>query len=259
MTEFSTLKIEQDGPVRRILLNRPQVHNAFNGTVVSELTAAFGAAGDDPGTRVVVLAGIGPSFSAGADLTWMGEQSRLPPADNQANAEAMARMFLAVARCPKVVLGRIHGAALGGGSGLTAAVDIAIASEDARFGFTEARLGIIPSVISPFVVERIGSGRARVLFLTGMRFDAREAERIGLVHRCVESDQLNVVAEQLIKEVLACGPDAVRECKELLRCVQGCPLEDAIPYTSATIARIRATPEAQEGMSAFLEKRKPNW
>jgi methylglutaconyl-CoA hydratase len=171
----------------------------------------------------------------------------------------MARMFLAIARCRKPVIGRIHGAALGGGSGLTCAVDVAVATADTKFGFTEARLGIIPAVISPFVVRRIGDARARVLFVTGERFDGREAERIGLVHRAVPAAELDATVEGLIAGILACGPLATQECKALLESIRGKSLEEAIGITAVTIARIRSTSEALEGMSAFLAKRPPAW
>ncbi|HEB52228.1 MAG TPA: hypothetical protein ENI87_03120 [bacterium] len=259
MPDYQTLEIAQDGPVREIRLNRPDVRNAFNGVVVDELHDAFAAAGVDDQTRVVVLRGNGKSFSAGADLAWMKDQASLPHADNAAGADRMARMFLAIARCPKPVVGRIHGHALGGGSGLTAAVDTAICTEDCLFGLTEVKLGIVPAVISPFVLQKIGAGRARTLFLTGERFDGREAQRIGLVHRAVPEADLDAAVDRVVKELLSAGPAAVASAKELIRAVAHLSLEDAIPVTSKWIADLRATDEAREGFAAFLEKRKPNW
>ncbi len=208
---------------------------------------------------MVQLRGNGKSFSAGADLQWMREQADLPKAENERSAEHMARTFLAIARCSKPVLGRIHRHALGGGTGLTAAVDIAIATEDCVFGLTEVKLGIVPAVISPFVMQKIGAGRARTLFLTGERFDGREAERIGLVHRAVAESELDAAVDGVVDELLSAGPAAVASAKELIREVDGKTLEDAIPLTSKWIADLRATPEAKEGFAAFLEKRKPGW
>jgi methylglutaconyl-CoA hydratase len=256
---YQTLEVVRDGPTLHVRLNRPDVRNAFNGAVVDELQSAFAAASADPAARVVVLSGNGRSFSAGADLAWMQEQAELPPADNERSAERMARMFLAIARCAKPVVGRIHGHALGGGTGLTAAVDVALCSEDCVFGLTEVKLGIVPAVISPFVLQKIGAGRARTLFLTGERFDGREAQRIGLVHRAVPEGELDVAVQKTIAELLAAGPAAVASSKELIRAVAHLSLEDAIPVTSRWIAALRSTPEAREGFAAFLGKRKPGW
>lgn len=256
---YETLEVAQDGPVLHIRLNRPDVRNAFNGTVVSELSAAFAAADQNPTARVVVLSGNGKSFSAGADLAWMQEQADLPQEQNARSADRMARMFLAIARCKKPVVGRIHGHALGGGTGLTAAVDMAFCTEDCLFGLTEVKLGIVPAVISPFVMQKIGVGRARTLFLTGERFDGREAQRLGLVHRAVPSAELDAAVQRAIDELLAAGPAAVASAKALIRAVGALSLEDAIPVTAQWIAELRATPEAKEGFAAFLGKRKPNW
>ncbi|MEZ6036158.1 MAG: enoyl-CoA hydratase-related protein [Planctomycetota bacterium] len=259
MSSYQTLEVTQDGPVRHIRLNRPDVRNAFNGQVVLDLTAAFAEVDAHDATRVVVLAGNGKSFSAGADLSWMQEQATLPHAENAQSADRMARMFLAIARCKKPVVGRIHGHALGGGSGLTAAVDLAICSETCLFGLTEVKLGIVPAVISPFVMQKIGAGRARTLFLTGERFDGKEAQRIGLVHRAVPDAELDAAVAAAVAELLSAGPCAVASAKELIRAVGHLSLEDAIPVTSKWIADLRATPEAKEGFAAFLEKRKPGW
>ncbi|MBL8750803.1 MAG: enoyl-CoA hydratase/isomerase family protein [Planctomycetes bacterium] len=259
MSRYQTLEVTAAGPVLHVRLNRPDVRNAFNGAVVEELQAAFAAANDDTNARVVVLSGNGKSFSAGADLSWMQEQASLPQLANEVGADRMARMFLAIARCTKPVVGRIHGHALGGGTGLTAAVDIAICTEDCQFGLTEVKLGIVPAVISPFVMQKIGAGRARTLFLTGERFDGREAQRIGLVHRAVPEAELDAAVEKSVGELLTAGPAAVASAKELIRGVASLSLEDAIPVTSKWIAALRSTPEAREGFAAFLGKRKPNW
>lgn len=259
MAAYQTLEVARDGAILHIRLNRPEVRNAFNGTVVEELQAAFATADGDAAARVVVLSGNGKSFSAGADLAWMTEQADLPEAQNQRSAERMAHMFLAIARCRKPVVGRVHGHALGGGTGLTAAVDVALCSEDCQFGLTEVKLGIVPAVISPFVMQKIGTGRARTLFLTGERFDGREAQRIGLVHRAVPEAELDAAVQKAVGELLAAGPHAVASGKQLIAAVDGLSLEEAIPVTSKWIAALRSTPEAKEGFAAFLGKRKPGW
>lgn len=259
MTTYQTLEVARDGAVLHVRLNRPDVRNAFNGTVVEELQAAFAAASADAAARVVVLSGNGKSFSAGADLQWMQEQAGLPQAENERSADRMARMFLAIARCSRPVVARIHGHALGGGTGLCAAVDVAICTDTCLFGLTETKLGIVPAVISPFVLQKIGVGRARTLFLTGERFDGSEAERIGLVHRAVDEQHLDAAVQQVVGELLSSGPAAVASAKELIRAVGHLSLEEAIPVTSRWIAGLRATPEAREGFAAFLAKRKPSW
>ena len=258
-SRYTVLEIEHAGPVAHVRLNRPDVRNAFNGAVVEELRRAFDELSALASARVVVLSGKGKSFSAGADLTWMQEQAALAPQQNEQSAAEMAAMFLSLARCNKPVVAKIHGHALGGGSGLAAAVDLAICASDTVFGLTEVKLGIVPAVISPFVIQKIGAGRARALFLTGERFDGKEAERIGLVHRAVPAAELDAAVEKTVTELLSSGPTAVASAKELIRAVAPLSLEDAIPVTSKWIAALRATSEAREGMSAFLEKRKPSW
>lgn len=260
MASHETLDVVRDGVVQHVRLNRPDVRNAFNGKVVEELQLVFREIDLDPAVRVVVLSGNGKSFSAGADLAWMQEQAELPPEANERGAEKMARMFLSIARCRKPVIGRIHGHALGGGTGLTASVDLAFCTHDCQFGLTEVKLGIVPAVISPFVMQKIGAGRARTLFLTGERFDGHEAQRIGLVHKAVADERaLDAEVQRAIGELLAAGPMAVASAKELIRAVSPLSLEEAIPVTSKWIAALRATDEAKEGMGAFLGKRKPKW
>ena len=256
---FETLGLAVDGAVLHVRLNRPDVRNAFNGAVVRDLSAAFDAIDGDDEVRVVVLAGEGKSFCAGADLAWMTEQAGLPFDANETGAAAMATMFLRIAQCRKPVVARVHGHALGGGSGLTAAVDIAICTDDTVFGLTEVKLGIVPAVISPFVMQKIGAGRARALFLTGERFDGREAQRIGLVHKAVPGAALDGEVARVVAELLSAGPCAVASAKRLIESVGALSLDAAIPVTSRWIAELRSTPEAREGMAAFLEKRKPGW
>ncbi|MCA8958634.1 MAG: enoyl-CoA hydratase/isomerase family protein [Planctomycetes bacterium] len=257
--DYETLELVPAGNVLHVRLNRPDKRNAFNGTVVEELADCFARIDADPQARVVVLSGNGKSFSAGADLAWMIEQSELSERDNAASATRMAGMFLAIARCSKPVVARIHGHALGGGSGLTAAADIAVATHSTVFGLTEVKLGIVPAVISPFVMQKIGVGRARALFLTGERFDGREAERVGLVHRAVAESELDAEVDRVVAELLGSGPAAVASAKRLIGVVGALSLEDAIPVTAQWIAALRATPEAREGMRAFLDKRPAEW
>jgi methylglutaconyl-CoA hydratase len=261
MSAYPTLEVVREGPVLHVRLNRPDVRNAFNGAVVDDIGAAFAAADEEAarGARVVVLGGNGKSFSAGADLAWMQEQAELPADRNEQGAVRMARMFLAIARCKLPVVARVHGHALGGGTGLTAAADVAVCTEDCVFGLTEVKLGIVPAVISPFVLQKIGAGRARTLFLTGERFDGREAQRIGLVQRAVPESQLDAEVARIVGELVSAGPAAVASAKQLIAAVASLSLEDAIPVTSKWIAALRATPEAREGFAAFLGKRKPSW
>ena len=259
MGSHQTLDVVRDGPILHVRLDRSEVRNAFNGKLVDELQLVFREADQDEHARVVVLSGNGKSFSAGADLAWMQEQAGLPETENQRSAERMARMFLAIARCKKPVVARIHGHALGGGTGLTAAVDVALCADDTQFGLTETKLGIVPAVIGPFVMQKIGAGRARTLFLTGERFDGREAQRIGLVHRAVPAAELDAAVTKTVDELLSSGPAAVASAKQLIAAIGGLSLEDAIPVTSKWIAALRSTSEAKEGFAAFLGKRKPGW
>ena len=256
---FSTLEVVRNGMVTQVRLDRPEKRNAFNGTVVTELQGFFACVVDDPDTRIVVLSGNGKSFSAGADLGWMRDQAGLSEEENESSAQAMANMFLVTARCPKPVVAKVHGHALGGGTGLVAAADIAIAADTTVFGVTEVKLGIVPAVISPFLLQKIGSGHARTLFLTGQRFDGREAERIGLVHRAVPAADLDAEVDRVVAELLTSGPAALASAKRLIASVEHPSLEEAIPTTAKWIAKLRATAEATEGMSAFLERREPGW
>jgi methylglutaconyl-CoA hydratase len=254
---METLSIEARGPVTWIRLSRPEVRNAFNETLILELTQAF--TNPPTGTRVAVLAGEGPVFCAGADVGWMKRSREYSEARNAQDAAAMAAMLRAIDECPAPVIACVAGAALGGGSGFVAACDIAIAAEGTQFGFTEARLGLIPAVISTFVLPRIGMRGARRYFLTGERFGAPAALDMGLVHEVVAPDALETRVGAIAGEILQCGPVAVAATKLLLRQVAGMPRGEAIEHTIRMIAQIRVSPEAQEGLGAFLEKRKPGW
>jgi enoyl-CoA hydratase/carnithine racemase len=244
---MSGLRIERDGPVLRVTLAKPERRNAFDAELIRELHDAFSAVGD---ARVVVLAGDGPSFCAGADVEWQRAAIDLTYEENVEDALRLYRMMEAVDSCPAPVVGRIQGYALGGGSGLTACLDVAIASEDAVFGFSEVKLGIIPAVISPFVLPRIGDA-ARRYFLTGERFGAETALRIGLVSEV--ADDLDAAVERVVGELLSSGPEAAREAKKLVRERPGGE------ETAKIAARLRSGAEGQDGLRAFLEKRKPGW
>lgn len=250
----------RDDGVCTISLNRPEIHNAFDDRLIKELTACLEDLGGDDRVRAVVLTGEGKSFSAGADLNWMRRMAGYGDAENLEDARGLARLMVTLDTLPKPTIARVNGSALGGGVGLVCCCDIAIASERAVFGTTEVRLGIIPSVIGPYVVAAIGSRQARRITLTGERFDAAEALRIGLVHQVEASDDLDRAVETVLGDLLASGPEAIKAGKALLRSLAGRPVSaEVIEETAETIARLRATPEAKEGLSAFLEKRSPNW
>lgn len=257
--KLERLLLEIDGPVARIWLNRPDVRNAFDGLMVTELRKVLFDLRTQEAVRVVVLAGKGPSFCAGADLAWMKAMAAFGREDNLREAQALADLFFTVYESPKPIVARVHGAALGGGSGLVAACDIPVASLGTQFGFTEVRLGIIPAVISPYVVGKIGESAARELFLTGERFEAVKAVEIGLVRAAVPEEDLDAAVEGRVEELLKAGPRAIAEAKALVREVAWRRIEDVQRYTVERIADIRISPEGQEGMRAFLEKRKPSW
>lgn len=255
------LTTQRDGPVERLTLNRPDVRNAFNEQVVAELTAW--AAGlrerTEDGVRVVVLAGAGKTFSAGADITWMSRTIHLTEEENRRDAVAMSRMFAALDTVPVPLVGRIQGAALGGGCGLVSVCDIVVAEAGAVFGLTEVKLGILPAVISPFVLPKIGPSAARELFLTGARFSAARAREIGLVHTVVPVGELDAAVERHVAEILTAGPEAVATAKALIPQVAKLSVQDAMPITASAIAARRVSAEGQEGLRAFLEKRTPGW
>lgn len=246
--------------IATLTLDRGEVHNAFNAELIAALSDRFEKLADAP-PRALVLAGHGRSFSAGADLGWMRSMAEAGEAENRTDAQRLAAMFRALDSLPCPVIARVQGPAFGGGVGLVACCDMAIASEGARFGLTEVRLGLIPATIAPFVLARIGAGHARRYFLTGERFDAAEARRIGLVDTVVPEEELDHALEARLEALLAAGPAAVAECKALIRRVGefdgGMQELDAI--TAEWIARIRTSREGQAGLRAFLEKRSPDW
>jgi len=241
--------------IARVTLARPEVRNAFNAEVIERLHRVFTRITEADDVRAVVLSGEGKVFCGGADINWMRASLDLSFDANVGDAERMSDMFRAIDNCPKPVVGRIHGAALGGGAGLAAVCDIAIASDDAIFGFTEVKLGIIPAVISPFVLAKIGPSHARALFFTGERFDAHQAEAIGLVHRVVPIGDLDQEVEGCLAELRSAGPSAIAAAKLLLRRVLDNSYDASRPITTEAIARQRVGPEGQEGLHAFLERR----
>ena len=258
---MTSLAIGHQGPVGRITLNRPERHNAFDDALIADLTQALRAMEADESVRVVVLSGAGKSFSAGADLNWMRRMAAFSREENVHDAMGLAALMRTLAHLAKPTVARVHGAAYGGGVGLVACCDIAIAMQGATFSFTEAKLGLIPAVISPYVIAAVGERAARRYFLTAERFDAAEAWRLGLVHEVASTpDDLDEKVAGILESLLACGPCAQREAKELIRAVAHRPvMSDVIQDTAERIAKVRASPEGREGVAAFLEKRKAAW
>jgi len=257
--EYRTVQLTVSGGVAQLALNRPEVHNAFNDEELRELTEAVREVAADAQVRVLVLTGNGRSFCAGADLNWMKSVLGYTVEQNKKDAAVLVDLLDMLEQLPKPVVGRINGAAVGGGVGLTAVCDIAVASTDAKFGFGEVKLGIIPAMISPYVLRKIGPGPARELFLTGDRFDAQRAREIGLVNDVVAPEKLDEAVRAKVESLLGSAPGAVAEAKRLIRLVAEMDAAKAREYTLAKISELRASPEGQEGMRAFLEKRKPNW
>lgn len=255
----SRLRLVREGPVARVILARPEVRNAFDEVLIEELTETFAGLSEDPEVRAVILSGDGPSFCAGADVAWMRRAGAFSREENEADAQRMAWMLRTIDACARPVVVAAHGHAIGGGVGLIAAADIAIAAEGTIFSLAEVKLGILPSVISPYVLRAIGPRNARDLFLTGDRFDAHEALRIGLVHRVVPAGELEAACRRKVDSVLTSAPEAVGVAKRLIEEVWGLQPEKAMPLTVRTIAERRASDEAKEGLTAFLEKRPPRW
>jgi len=252
---MTTIRLTIDRGIARVFLARPEVRNAFNAELIRELRDTFAALSGDDTVRAVVLAGDGKSFCGGADVNWMRGALALSYDENVADAEAMSDMFRAIDRCAKPVIGRIHGHALGGGAGLTAVCDVAIASDETIFGFTEVKLGIIPAVISPFVLAKIGISHARALFLTGERFGAERAQAVGLVHDVVRESMLDAAISRILTELTSAGPHAIAAAKALIPRVASATYDDTREMTAVAIAKQRTGPEGQEGLHAFLERR----
>lgn len=259
MPEGSIL-LTHHGEIATITLNRPEIHNAFNEELIAKLTRELRLLSEDHDVRVVVVTARGPSFCAGADVNYMRRTAEATEEQNLTDASALAEMLYLLDTLPKPTVALVQGTAIAGGVGLICACDIAIAARSATFAISEVKLGLIPSVISPFVINAIGVRRASRLFLTGERIDSAEAERIGLVHDVVPDEALAVRGEAFVKLLLQGGPNAQAEIKSLIDAVRGRPIDAYLAAeTAKRIARVRASPEAREGMSAFLEKRKATW
>jgi methylglutaconyl-CoA hydratase len=259
---YQFLMTRRDGAVEYLTLNRPEVRNAFNEGLIAELSAWAAdvtAEARRGGVRAAVLAGAGKTFCAGADVTWMARTVNYTNEENLQDALAASRMFGALNSLPIPLIGRIHGGAIGGGGGLAAVCDVVVADDQSVFGFTEVKLGILPAVISPFVLAKIGPSAARELFLTGMRFSAARARDVGLVHAVVPEQELDATVARYVGEILSAAPEAIAAAKALIVDVWGRSVDDARSITAAAIATRRVSAEGQEGLRAFLEKRRPGW
>jgi methylglutaconyl-CoA hydratase len=256
---FEHLITRRDGAVEYLTLNRPEVRNAFNPKLIAELAAWAAAIAADRTVRAVVLAGAGRTFCAGADVAWMAETVTYTEEQNLRDARTMSAVFAAIDALPVPVIGRVHGAALGGGAGLACVCDVVVADENAIFGFTEVKLGIIPAVISPFALAKIGRSAARELFLTGARFPALRAKDIGLVHDVVPPPELDDAVGRFVQEFLSAAPGAIAAAKALIPKVWNSSGDEARMLTANAIAERRVSAEGQEGLRAFLEKRSPGW
>jgi methylglutaconyl-CoA hydratase len=253
------VEVVREGPVAHVWLNRPEQHNALSVELLGELGEAFHGLAHDAAVRVVVLGGRGASFCAGADIGAMKASGALDPAQNLAEAEKLARMFAALADFPKPVVGRIHGNVFGGGVGLVCATDLPVAADDARFGLTEVRLGILPAVISPYVIRRLGDSNARELMLTGERFDAATALHVHLVQHVCPLAELDARVAERVRALLCGAPHAQRRIKTLLELYADSPWEEYRAAVPRVLAEVRSGAEAKEGLGAFFEKRKPSW
>ena len=253
--------IEVAGQVGTLTLNRPDQHNAFDAALIAELSAALHKMNTDASVRIVILSATGKSFCAGADVAWMARAANYGEEENYQDAMQLADLMCTLNRLGKPTIARVHGSAFGGGLGLVACCDMAVATHNASFALSEVRLGLVPAVISPYVIGRIGEGMARRYFLTSERFNAAEAYRIGLVNQVVASEtELGQVIGQWIEALLLGGPQAQKQAKRLIASICSRPIMDAlIQDTAERIAHVRASPEGREGVAAFLEKRKPNW
>lgn len=256
---MASLRCSTEGPVAYVRLDRPEVRNALNDELIEQLRSTFERLSADSSVRAVVLSGEGKVFCGGADVEMMRASLELSRDENLAGARALSKMYRAIDACPKPVVAKVHGAALGGGAGLAAVCDIVVAASDSVFGFTEVKLGIIPAVISPFVLAKIGASHARALFLTGERFDAKRAQAIGLAHEVVVGDTLDVAIERIVTEILSAGPLAIASAKNIIARVRAASYDDSLELTAEATAVQRVSAEGQEGLRAFLERRAPSW
>lgn len=256
----TTLDVQRDGPVARVYLNRPEVRNAFNDGVIAELTQTFAALGADATLRCIVLGGHGKAFCAGADLNWMRAMAGYSWEQNRADAQALADMLWTIYACPVPVVGRVHGDCYAGGLGLASVCDVLVAAEGVHFCLSEAKLGLLPATIGPYVVKAMGEQAARRWFITAERFSAAQAHSMGFVHECVAPEALDAKVDELVAALVANGPMAVRACKKLVQDVAGRAIDaDLRAETARRIADIRASNEGREGIQSFLGKRPPNW
>ncbi|MCP2620290.1 enoyl-CoA hydratase-related protein [Candidatus Aminicenantes bacterium AC-334-K16] len=256
---YQTIRVFQQGAILFIVLNRPTVHNAFNIQMIEELQAAFRQAAGEKSIRLVIFTGEGKSFCAGADLNWMREIINFSFEQNLSESRRVAALLYQIYSLPKPVLALVNGAAIGGGVGVVSACDIVVASEKARFGLSEVKIGLVPAAISPYVIRRIGEAQARRYFLTGERIPAQRALEIGLVNEVVSPQDLRKRGLEIAALLLSSGPQALASCKELLFRVPIMSLDEAREFTARMIAELRISEEGQEGMAAFLEKRSPSW
>ena len=257
--DYETILVDIDGRVASVTLNRPEVHNAFNNILINDLTDAFTKLKAEEDIRVIILTGNGKSFCAGADLNWMKSVVDYSYEQNYKESLELAELMYLIHTHPKPVIARVNGSAIGGGVGLMSVCDILIANENAVFGLSEVKLGLVPSAISPFVMGRIGQSYARELFITGERISAKRAEEIRLVNRAVSPEDLDMEVNRKVDLILKSGPEAVRNVKEMIYKITQIKFPEITTYTAELIANLRLSKEAQEGMNAFLEKRKPKW
>ncbi len=256
---YETLLVSREEHVARVRLNRPEVRNAFTAVMIRELREVVRALAADASVRVVVLSGIGPAFCAGADLNWMREIVRFSYEQNLQESLDLAALLYEIYSIPKPTIARVNGPAIGGGAGFLSACDIAVASSAATFGLSEVKIGLVPACIAPYVLRRTGERWARQYFLTGERFNAVRALEIGLINAVAEPDDLDARVDEFVRGLLSSGPEALAGAKELLRRVPGMDFKGVQRFTAEMIARLRTSAEGQEGMAAFLEKRKPRW
>jgi methylglutaconyl-CoA hydratase len=256
---YTTISYTLDGPLARVTFTRPEVHNAFNDVMLREILDAFGKIAKNDDVRAVVITGEGKSFCAGADLNWMKRVVDYSYEENLNESLELAECMYRMYACPKPTIARVNGAAIGGGTGFVAVCDFAVAAETAKFSFSEVKIGVVPACISPYVITKIGEGKCREFFLTGERLKADRVLEAGLVNRVVPLKALDEAVDDCVKMLLSSGPDALKMCKQLIEKVSEMSLDSAKRYTAEVIASLRMSPEGQEGMAAFLEKRKPNW
>ncbi|MCU0645798.1 MAG: enoyl-CoA hydratase/isomerase family protein [bacterium] len=256
---YKTIKYSVKNKVAWVTLNRPEIHNAFNETMIGELLELYQTIGNMPDVRVAVITGAGKSFCAGADLNWMGGVIKYSYEQNLNESLQLAELFYTMYSLPKPTIAMVNGAAIGGGAGMVAVNDFVIASDQAKFSFSEVKLGLVPACISPYVIRKVGENRSQELFLSGERMDAQKALQFGFANQVVPTEELKAAVDKQIDQLMSSGPNALAICKDLLEKVPQMSLEQAKKYTAEAIAALRVSDEGQEGMQAFFEKRKPKW